>query len=353
MSQTVDVGTPPPPSTRDERVAQRSTLGRLLARPETGALAGAIVIFIIFFIVAPPFREPSSLATVLYVSSTYGIPAVAVALLMIGGEFDLSAGVAVTSSALVAAMLSYELSANMWVGIAVALVAALVIGFINGYLVVKTGIPSFLVTLGTFFMLRGLNLAVTKIVTGNVATNDVSDIQGFELGRKVFASTFTIGGVGIRITLLWWILFVIIATWVLLRTHIGNWIFAVGGSAPSSRAVGVPVNKVKIGLFMTVGFLAWFTGMHILFAFNTVQSGVGVGNEFIYIVAAVVGGCLLTGGYGSVIGAAIGAFIFGMANQGIVYAGWNPDWFYFFLGALLLGAILLNNFIRLRAEASR
>jgi simple sugar transport system permease protein len=352
MSQTVDVGTPPAPA-RDERVAQRSTLGRLLARPETGALAGAIVIFIIFFIVAPPFREPSSLATVLYVSSTYGIPAVAVALLMIGGEFDLSAGVAVTSSALVAAMLSYELSANMWVGIAIALVAALVIGFINGYLVVKTGIPSFLVTLGTFFMLRGLNLAVTKIVTGNVATNDVSDIQGFELGRKVFASTFNIGGVGIRITLLWWILFVIIATWVLLRTHIGNWIFAVGGSAPSSRAVGVPVNKVKIGLFMTVGFLAWFTGMHILFDFNTVQSGVGVGNEFIYIVAAVVGGCLLTGGYGSVIGAAIGALIFGMTNQGIVYAGWNPDWFYFFLGALLLGAILFNNFIRSRAEASR
>jgi simple sugar transport system permease protein len=352
MSQKVDVGTPPAPA-RDERVAQRSTLGRLLARPETGALAGAIVIFIIFFIVAPPFREPSSLATVLYVSSTYGIPAVAVALLMIGGEFDLSAGVAVTSSALVAAMLSYELSANMWVGIAVALVAALVIGFINGYLVVKTGIPSFLVTLGTFFMLRGLNLAVTKIVTGNVATNDVSDIQGFELGRKVFASTFTIGGVGIRVTLLWWILFVIIATWVLLRTHIGNWIFAVGGSAPSSRAVGVPVNKVKIGLFMTVGFLAWFTGMHILFDFNTVQSGVGVGNEFIYIVAAVVGGCLLTGGYGSVIGAAIGALIFGMTNQGIVYAGWNPDWFFFFLGALLLGAILFNNFIRSRAEASR
>jgi simple sugar transport system permease protein len=352
MSQTVDVGTPPAPA-RDERVAQRSTLGRLLARPETGALAGAIVIFLIFFIVAPPFREPSSLATVLYVSSTYGIPAVAVALLMIGGEFDLSAGVAVTSSALVAAMLSYELSANMWVGIAVALVAALVIGFINGYLVVKTGIPSFLVTLGTFFMLRGLNLAVTKIVTGNVATNDVSDIQGFELGRKVFASTFNIGGVGIRITLLWWILFVIIATWVLLRTHVGNWIFAVGGSATSSRAVGVPVNKVKIGLFMTVGFMAWFTGMHILFAFNTVQSGIGLGNEFIYIVAAVVGGCLLTGGYGSVIGAAIGALIFGMTNQGIIYAGWNPDWFYFFLGALLLGAILLNNFIRSRAEASR
>jgi simple sugar transport system permease protein len=352
MSQTLEAGVAPPPP-RDERVAQRSALSRLLTRPEVGALLGAIVIYIVFFAVAPPFRDASSLATVLYVSSTYGIPAVAVALLMIGGEFDLSAGVAVTSSALMASMFAYQFTANMWLGVFVSLLVALVVGFINGYLVVKTGIPSFLVTLGTFFMLRGLNLAITRQVTGNVSTNDVSDIDGFDSAKKVFASSFTIGDVNIRITLLWWILFVVLATWVLLRTHLGNWIFATGGSAPSSRAVGVPVNRVKIGLFMVVGFTAWFTGMHILFAFNTVQSGIGVGNEFIYIVAAVVGGCLLTGGYGSVIGAAIGAFIFGMTNQGIVYAGWNPDWFFFFLGALLLGAILLNSWVRRRAEAMR
>ncbi|MFL6129710.1 MAG: ABC transporter permease, partial [Mycobacteriales bacterium] len=345
-------GVAPPPA-RDERVARRSPLSRLLTRPEVGALLGAIVIYIVFFAVAPPFRDAGSLATVLYVSSTYGIPAVAVALLMIGGEFDLSAGVAVTSSALVASMFAYQFTTNMWLGVLVSLVVALVIGFLNGYLVVKTGIPSFLVTLGSFFMLRGLNLAITRQVTGNVSTNDVSNIDGFDSAKKVFASSFTIGGVSIRITLLWWVLFVLVATWVLLRTHLGNWIFATGGSAPSSRAVGVPVNRVKIGLFMAVGFMAWFTGMHILFEFNTVQSGIGVGNEFIYIVAAVVGGCLLTGGYGSVIGAAIGAFIFGMTNQGIVYAGWNPDWFYFFLGALLLGAILLNSWVRRRAEAMR
>jgi len=307
----------------------------------------------VFFIVAPPFRELDSLSTILYVSSTYGIPAVAVSLLMIGGEFDLSAGVAVTSAALVASMFSWEFTANMWVGVLVALVVALAIGFVNGYLVVKTGIPSFLVTLGTFFMIRGLNLALTRQITGNVGTNDVSHIQGFNSAEKVFASQFTVGGVTIRITLIWWILFVAVATWVLLRTRYGNWIFSVGGSAPSSRAVGVPVNRVKIGLFMVVGLMCWFTGMHILFAFNTVQSGIGLGNEFIYIVAAVVGGCLLTGGYGSVIGAAIGAFIFGMTSQGIIYAGWNPDWFYFFLGALLLGAILLNNWVRKRAEAMR
>jgi simple sugar transport system permease protein len=110
---------------------------------------------------------------------------------------------------------------------------------------------------------------------------------------------------------------------------------------------------MKIGLFMAVGLMAWFAGMNLLFQFNTIQSGQGVGNEFVYIIAAVVGGCLLTGGYGSAVGAAIGAFIFGMTNQGIVLAGWNPDWFTFFEGALLLGAILLNTFIRRRAEAAK
>jgi simple sugar transport system permease protein len=351
VSQTVE--TPPAPAAADERLKQKTPLQKLMARPEVGALAGAIVIFVFFYIVAEPFRDPNSLSSVLYVSSTYGIPAVAVALLMIGGEFDLSAGVAITSSALFASMLSYQLTLNLWVGVLFALVFSLAIGFVNGWLVVKTGIPSFLVTLGTFFMLSGLNLGMTKLITGNVATNDVSNMDGFGSARAVFASSFSVGGVAIRVTLLWWIVFVVLATWILLRTHIGNWIFAVGGSAASSRAVGVPLNKVKIGLFMTVGFVAWFTGMHILFAFNTVQSGLGVGNEFYYIIAAVVGGCLLTGGYGSAVGSAIGAFIFGMTNQGIVFAGWNPDWFKFFVGALLLGAILLNTYIRRRAEASR
>ncbi len=354
MTQTMAPAPAPTPApAQDERLRRKTPLQRLMNRPEVGALAGAIVIFVFFYIVAEPFREINSLSTVLYVSSTYGIPAVAVALLMIGGEFDLSAGVAVISSALFAAMFAFQLSVNVWVGVALALVFSLVVGFINGWLVVRTGIPSFLVTLGTFFMLRGLNLGMTKVITGNVATDNVSNMDGFDSAKAVFASTFNIGKVEIRITLVWWIVFVLVATWILLRTRAGNWIFAVGGSAPSSRAVGVPVRKVKIALFMGVGFAAWFMGMHNLFAFNTVQSGNGVGNEFYYIIAAVVGGCLLTGGYGSAVGSAIGAFIFGMSNQGITYAGWNPDWFFFFVGALLLGAILLNTYIRKRAEASR
>jgi len=327
-------------------------MARMLARPEAGAIAGAIVIYVFFFIIAPPFRNASSFSSVLYVTSTYGLMATPVALLMIGGEFDLSAGVAVTSASLTASLFSYEFTTNAWVGVLVALAVALFIGFLNGWIVVKTGIPSFLVTLGTFFMLQGLNIALTQTITNQVSSPDISTLQGFNSARQVFSASWTIGGVNIRTSVVYWIVFVIIATWILLRTYIGNWIFSVGGNPAAARAVGVPVGRMKIGLFMAVGFMAWFTGMHTLFLFNTIQSGQGIGNEFVYIIAAVVGGCRLTGGYGSAVGAAIGALIFGMVNQGIVYAGWNPDWFQFFVGALLLGAILLNTYIRRRAEAS-
>jgi simple sugar transport system permease protein len=331
---------------RDERVKERNRLQRLLIRPEMGAGIGAIGIFVFFLVVAAPFREASSLATVLYASSTIGIMACGVAVLMIGGEFDLSAGVAVTFSSLAASMLAYNLHLNLWVGALLALILSLTVGFFNGFLVMRTKIPSFLITLSTFFMLAGINLAVTKLVAGQVATQSVSDMQGWDSAQKVFASSFTLFGVSIRITVVWWLVFTAIATWVLFKTKIGNWIFAVGGDADSARAVGVPVTKVKIGLFMFVGFCAWFVGMHLLFAFNTVQSGQGIGNEFFYIIAAVIGGCLLTGGYGTAVGAAIGAFIFGMTNQGIVYAGWDPDWFKFFLGAMLLFAVIANNAFR-------
>lgn len=319
------------------------TLSRLIRRPELASALGALVIFIFFMIVAPAFRSLDAFATTLYASSTLGIVALAVGLLMIGDEFDLSAGVAVTTAALAATMLNYNLGLNSWVGAFLSLIVALGIGALNGYLVTRTGIASFLITLAAFLMLQGLNLAVTKLITGQVATPRISDMQGFDSAEMVFAGAVTIFGVNVRVTVFWWIFFVILASILLFKTKFGNWIFAVGGNQESARAVGVPVRRVKITLFMFVGFAAWFVGMHTLFAFDSIQAGNGVGNEFLYIIAAVIGGCALTGGRGTAIGTAIGALIFGMTNQGIVYAGWNPDWFKFFLGAMLLFAVLVNS----------
>ncbi|WP_181765960.1 ABC transporter permease [Streptomyces albidus (ex Kaewkla and Franco 2022)] len=337
----------------DERLVQRSLLSRLLGRPELGAVVGAIAVFVFFSFAADSFLRASSLSTVLYASSTLGIMAVPVALLMIGGEFDLSTGVMVTTSSLVSSMFSYQMTANVWVGIGVSLLVTLGIGFFNGYMLVRTRLPSFIITLGTFLMLTGLNLGLTKLISGTVSTKGIADMEGFESARALFASEFTVGSAQIQVTVVWWLALVAVATWLLLRTRAGNWIFAVGGGQHTARAVGVPVARTKIGLYLGVALGAWISGQHLLFNYDVVQSGEGVGNELIYIAAAVIGGCLLTGGYGSAVGAAVGALIFGMTSKGIVYAQWEPDWFKFFLGAMLLVATLLNAWIRKRAEANR
>ncbi|GAA4785394.1 ABC transporter permease [Corynebacterium canis] len=335
----------------EDRLPTRSTFDRVIRRPELASLLGAIVIFVLFMVVAPAFRSWDSVATVLYTSSTMGIVALAVGMLMIGDEFDLSSGVAVTTAALAATMLNYNLHLNSWVGAAISLAIALAIGALNGWLVTRTGIPSFLITLSAFLMLQGLNLAITKLVTNQVATPTIADMEGFYSANMVFASNVNVFGVQVRVTVFWWILFVVLASLLLHRTRFGNWIFAAGGDAEAAYAVGVPVRRVKITLFMFVGFAAWFVGMHTLFTFDSIQAGQGVGNEFLYIIAAVIGGCALTGGKGTAVGTAIGALIFGMTNQGIVYAGWNPDWFKFFLGAMLLFAVVTNLFVARYTEA--
>ena len=334
----------------DDRVGKRSALSLILARPEVGALFGAIAIAALFLAVAPPFRSVGNIGTVLYGSSTIGLLAVVVALLMIGGEFDLSAGVAVTTSGLMAAHMAWYFSLNVWVGVFAALALSLAVGAFNGWLLHVTGLPSFLVTLGTFFVLQGVNLAMTRIIAGGVSSNSINDLDGYDSANAVFASSFRLGTIEVKIPVVYWVLLTIVASVILLRTRYGNWIFAVGGDSAAARAVGVPVVVTKIALFMGVGFGAWLLGMHLLFEYNNVQSGQGVGNEFIYIIAAVIGGCLLTGGYGSVVGAAVGALIFGMTQLGITYAGWNVDWFKTFLGVMLIASVLVNMYVKRKAE---
>ncbi|WP_338764856.1 ABC transporter permease [Nocardia vulneris] len=330
-----------------------SLLQRLAVRPEIGAALGALLVFVFFSIITERFLSPLGVATWLDDSSTLGIMAVAVALLMIGGEFDLSAGVMTASTALVTALLAVHAGWNVWFALLASLVLALLVGAFNGWLVMRTGLPSFIVTLGTFLALQGLNLGVTRLVTGTVQVSGIRSAEGYKSAGWVFASTLNIGDARIQASVIWWIVLTAIAAIVLVRTRFGNWIFAVGGALPNARAVGVPADRTKIILFMTTAFAGWVVGSCSILRFASVQANQGVGLELHYIIAAVVGGCLLTGGFGSAVGAAIGALIFGMARQGIVFARWDSDWFMLFLGVLLLAAVLVNNRFQKRAERVR
>ena len=674
----------------DERLAYRGVFTRMLVRPEIGAVIGAAVIWLFFWSASEKFGTAGSQAVVLDVSATLGIMAVAVALLMIGGEFDLSSGAATGALGIVTILLVKDIGElggaglSLFIAIPLSFVVAMVLGWYNGTVVERTGLPSFIVTLATFFVLRGFKLGFSKLTIGNISVGRIDEGHGFDFWHPIFASVWVrndhiwdtrdivyttgillglalivlavyegnylrktvpnyagfvpflggvvgtivgvllmhntdgvsgdlisglviaasmlagffgvalwryepitgdnhihldsrvlefaglgivlivvgavcalvvdidgqqtilnrlpaavnwlitivtialaggivwrrngagtsgaeqrtvqmqtvrtglvgavsifafmfmtteqglrvilfvglataglillamaalrarkssalsgsvilvlnsvviaalavfiqaesghekfrteifsvmmfgaivvlawalvsgyyqqrriadhasdrlsawLSGIGLgalliglisrllwattdeieagitpatfRMSILWFIAVTAVATFVLGRTKFGSWIFAVGGNKEAARQVGVPAAKTKTQLFMIVSGAAWLVGLLLAFRLQTLQSGTGNGLEFEYIIAAVVGGTALTGGYGSVLGAAIGAFIMAMSKQGIGLALWNSDWRFAFLGVILLGAVMANNFIKAKAEAVR
>ncbi len=347
---------PPPTVAADERMRRSGVLSRVLKRPEVGALLGVVIVWIFFAIAAHThnFISWATTASILNRSAPLGILAVAVALLMIAGEFDLSVGSIIGFSGMVIMVLVTPTSGGgfgwaLWPAVGLSLVFALVTGALNGAVVIVTRLPSFIVTLGTLFVFRGLTIAETRLLTDRTQLGQLDLVSGYGLARKIFASSLTLYGSQFSVSILWWIGLTALATWVLLRTRAGNWIFGTGGAVDAARNVGVSTRRVKVALFMTTAFAAWLVAVIEAVQFTGADTLRGTGQEFQAIIAAVVGGCLLTGGYGSAIGATLGALIFGMVQQGIVITGVPGDWFQVFIGGILLGAVMFNNFIRRRA----
>ena len=614
------------PDLSDERLAYRGPIQRLLIKPEIGGLIGAVTIWVFFWAVTVPFGTAGGTANFMDVAASLGIMAVAVALLMIGGEFDLSAGAMTGATGILVILLVKDIGGaglNLWIALPLSFVMALGIGWFNGTLVERTSLPSFIVTLGAFFVLKGAKLGFAKLFLGTIQVGRIDEGGGHAFWVNIFGAVWTrndhifnsrdtvyvgllvaggvamllglleltyrrrqtfsprglpvlvlgaavgvvglvalhttdgtganwlfsilvafgvlIGALGVgqwryetnpsrgslqlptnvsrliaigtffvalgvvfglvldsassddiflllteqglrailfvflsicglvtlviaaalarkvsdlsgsavlayaavvvvvlafivqseagapkfrteffaalllaalvmatwavvgvffdkrrashesadrlgrllaiagaaavfvgvvvrllftkdtelptlvgltqfRISILWFLGVAAVATWVLGSTRFGGWTFAVGGNKAASRQVGVPAARTKTQLFMIVSAAAWLVGMLLAFRLNTVQASTGDGKEFEYIIAAVVGGNLLTGGYGSAFGAAVGAIIMAMSFQGIPFAGWNSDWRFLFLGVILLLAVLANNYIRKTAE---
>ena len=202
-------------------------------------------------------------------------------------------------------------------------------------------------------VLRGVTIAMTREITHQTIVRLPPGATDSPALRLFSAPMFTIDRAVFRVELLWWLAVVVVGSWVLLRTRFGNWIFAVGGSAQASRYVGVPVSRVKITLFMTTAAAAALYSCIVVPQVGSANVNDGTGKEFQAIITAVVGGTLLTGGYGSVIGSAFGAFILGATSLGILYAGINTDWYNAVLGLLLLVAVLVNTYVLRRASGTR
>ncbi len=327
----------------DERLRRESLIRRLLYRPELGALTGAIIVWAYFAIrVGDLWVGKDGTSDYLEVAAELGILAVAVSLLMIAGEFDLSIGSMIGTTSITIALLSGEYGWPLWGAIAVAVAVALVIGFINGILVIKTALPSFIITLGTLFILRGVTIGETRSLTGRTQISLSGEENGYHSALKVFGSEID----GFAVSILWWVGFAALATWVLLRTRFGNWIFGAGGNPQAARNVGVPVARVKVALFMLTALAACLVAIIQVVKFQGADVLRGGNKEFEAIIATVIGGTLLTGGYGSAVGACFGALIFGMVQIGLVLQGVSSDWYQAFIGAMLIIAVIVNRYIR-------
>ncbi|WP_077037621.1 ABC transporter permease [Pelomonas sp. KK5] len=370
MDQAV---TPVPAASGDERVRRVAAWRGFVNRPEFGSIAGTLLVFALFGVLArgSGMFNLDGVMNWSQVAAYLGIIAVGACLLMIGGEFDLSMGSMIGFAGMMMGVPAMFMGWPMWAAILFAFAGCMALGWLNGWLVVRTKLPSFIVTLAFMFILRGATIVLSTHFSNSTIVSGLAEpvardpvIQWLFQGTA-FKSLFTAlaaaglierlpdGGpvvAGVPKVLLWWAGIALAAGFVLGRTRLGNWIFLVGGDANAAKNVGVPVNGVKIGLFVFSAFTACLFGVLQVADVGSAAADRGIQKEFEAIIAAVIGGTLLTGGFGSVLGACFGALIFGVVQIGISYTNFDSDLYRIFLGGMLLLAVLFNHYIRLRAK---
>jgi simple sugar transport system permease protein len=327
------------------RAPSRFQMRRLLRRPEAGAFFAALIVYLFFAIAAwkASFVSLNGTAAWLDTSAELGIMALAIGMLMIAGEFDLSIGSVIGATSIILAIGTNHYGVNPWIMLAAVFVLGGLIGLINGLIVVRTGLPSFIVTLAANYGIVGAALGFSRLLT-NTTSSSMLTTPSVDF---LFASQWGQANIAI----LWWIVLTLAAMAVLTRTPFGNWIYATGGNIVAARGAGVPTSLVKVVLFVVTALAATLVGAIQAIEFHSGNAANGQGYVFQAPIAAVIGGVLLGGGYGSPLGLFFGSMIYGIISVGIFYTGWNTDWLLLILGALLLAAVLANSYFRRLALA--
>jgi simple sugar transport system permease protein len=320
---------------------------RLLLRPEAGGFVSAVIVFLVFAILAGTKGFLGELGTADWIdaASQLGIIALPVGLLMMAGEYDLSVGSVVGATSITVAICHGYYALSPWIGVAIAFIVAGIIGFVNGMIVVKTKLPSFIVTLAMMLMVAGGALGISNLITQ--ASNITATPSG--VARVLFASSWN----AFDISVVWWVLLVGVTTYLLQRTRFGNWIYATGGNLQTARLAGVPTNRVKVSLFIASSSGAALVGIIETLTYSNGNVTLGANYVFSAIAAAVIGGVLLSGGYGSTVGIVFGSVTYGVVSLGVFFLGWDADLTQLFVGLFLLLAVLANNKLRQLAMGKR
>jgi simple sugar transport system permease protein len=316
----------------------------IVLSPELTAVAGTVAVFLFFAWNAGDNGFLTFLGTRNYldVAATIGIVAIPVTLLLIAGEFDLSVGVTIGATGIAIAYPIVFLGWPLWASLLCGAALAAAVGLANGLVVVRMGIPSFLVTLASMFIIKGVALAVTLLaVDASQIFRVKSTLKGDPLLPLFSGSIF-----GFHTSLAWWIALTVVAAYVLGNTRFGNWIYASGGDREAALKMGVPVGRVKISLYMLTSLSSALVATLSMMVVDQAEVIQGAGKEFEAVTAAVIGGAAITGGFGSPIGTFFGALMFGMVSQGFFYTDIDDNWFYAFVGGILLLAVAVNKYVR-------
>ena len=307
------------------------------------ALSSFILLFIFFTLAAPNFLSALSIGNVLTFGSITGIVTIGVAMLMVSGEFDLSVG---STFALASYIMALTMIAHwpLWLSIFLSLAISVLLGLINGLIVVKAKIPSFIATLGTMLAYRGIVRAVGH---GDFATFKEKAPALFNLlnGPFPLLNNLFHTNDSYRMSLIWFILLAVLFSFILMRTRYGNWTYAAGGAPEAAAAQGVNVGRVKIANFMLTGLLVAVASI-LQFSYRlSVDPLRGNGMELIVVAAAVIGGVRLTGGWGTIFGAVMGTLLLQILDQGLVLMHIPIQVFQATAGVIIVLSVIINIYI--------
>ncbi|WP_138466680.1 ABC transporter permease [Poseidonocella sp. HB161398] len=320
-----------------------TALSDFMRRPEAGSVLSLIAV-IAFFVIFGGANIGNFLGAASWVNlaANLGIVAIPMGMLMIAGELDISIGAMIPAGSMTVAILSGYYELPILVGMAGALGLGVVVGLVNGILTVRTSVPSLIITLGTLVAMQGIVLSASVLLTGNASVALTAPVWT----KAIFGQL--IGG-SYQIIILWWLAMTVVFVVIMHHTRYGNWIFAMGGDKVSARNAGIPTDRMTIFLFVLSAVAASFVGMCGAILFNSAQVSGGMNYIFNAVVSVVVGGVLLTGGFGSVWGIFFGTLTFAVVNQGIYFTQLDRNWSSLIIGVMLLAAVLVNN--RFRAFA--
>lgn len=327
-----------------------SVLTPFLRRPEAASIISLVAIVAFYVIIGGvDLATLFGAASWVNFAANLGIVAIPVGMLMIGGQIDISIGAMIPAGSMTIAIVSGHFGLPIEIGILCVLALGALVGLVNGVLTVRTTVPSLIVTLGTLVVMQGVVLAGANLLAGAASVK----LTAPDWAKTIFGSLM---GPSHQVIILWWLVFVVIFAFLLHKTRFGNWVYAMGGDLVSARNAGVPTSRLTILLFMLSAMSAAFVGMCGAIQFNSAQVSGGMGYIFNTIVSVVVGGVLLTGGFGSVMGIFIGTLTFAIVSQGIYFTQIDRNWSNLIIGVTLLLAVAMNESFRklaLRAAPRR